>query len=149
MNFKQNESPLSHTHDFQNLMTISSGFLDVYIVECDGHVPMLIPQNIVLSALDTSTQVDHIFWHNLKLPVFSVTSNAVASGVALVIAAEQANERFALICQHMPKSIRLRISEVIDDDAHIDHPLVFKYVRIAEQQYFVPKFDYISSHLGL
>jgi hypothetical protein len=31
-------------------------------------VPMLLPQNIVLSAMDTETNIDHVEWHDLKLP---------------------------------------------------------------------------------
>lgn len=43
--------------ELQYLITVSTGFIDAYIIECHGKKPMLLPQNIVLSALDSDTQV--------------------------------------------------------------------------------------------
>ncbi|MFO1366720.1 MAG: hypothetical protein U1F01_04785, partial [Acinetobacter sp.] len=58
--------------ELQHLITVSTGFIDAYIIQCYQKVPMLLPQNIVLSAMDTQTSVDHIEWHDLKLPVYAV-----------------------------------------------------------------------------
>jgi hypothetical protein len=58
--------------ELQHLITVSTGFIDAYIIDCFDNVPMLLPQNIVLSAMDTETNVDFIEWHDLKLPVFAV-----------------------------------------------------------------------------
>lgn len=55
--------------ELQHLITVSTGFIDAYIIECHQKVPMLLPQNIVLSAMDTQTNVEHIEWHDLKLPL--------------------------------------------------------------------------------
>ena len=43
--------------ELQYLITVSTGFIDAYIIECHGKNAMLLPQNIVLSALDSDTQV--------------------------------------------------------------------------------------------
>ncbi|MCP5774188.1 hypothetical protein NL389_30665, partial [Klebsiella pneumoniae] len=43
--------------ELQHLITVSTGFIDAYIIDCHGKDPMLLPQNIVLSALDSNTQV--------------------------------------------------------------------------------------------
>ena len=43
--------------ELQHLITVSTGFIDAYIIDCHGKEAMLLPQNIVLSALDSETQV--------------------------------------------------------------------------------------------
>lgn len=58
--------------ELHHLITVSTGFIDAYIVECHGKQPMLIPQNIVLSALDNATQVKFVEWHESQLPVYAV-----------------------------------------------------------------------------
>ena len=37
--------------ELHHLITVSTGFIDAYIIQCYGKVAMLLPQNIVLSAL--------------------------------------------------------------------------------------------------
>ncbi|WP_153310037.1 hypothetical protein [Acinetobacter baumannii] len=49
-------------------------------------------------------------------------------------------------------STRLRISEIVDEmDEHEaeQHPAVFKYVRMQDQCYYIPKLEYIEKSLGL
>ena len=135
--------------ELQHLITVSTGFIDAYMIECHDQVPMLLPQNIVLSALDTPTHVDSIEWHDLKLPVYAVNDPAVNEGVALVIEGDDVAQRFALICNSMPQSIRLRISEVVDvEDAESD-ATVFKRVKIADQYFYVPNLENIQKSLGI
>ena len=85
--------------ELQHLITVSTGFIDAYIIQCHQKVPMLLPQNIVLSAMDTQTNVDHIEWHDLKLPVYAVNDPNEKQGVALVIEGDDVSERFALVCK--------------------------------------------------
>jgi len=33
--------------ELQHLISVSTGFIDAYIIECRDQVPMLLPQNIV------------------------------------------------------------------------------------------------------
>jgi hypothetical protein len=99
---------------------------------------MLLPQNIVLSAMDTQTNIDHVEWHDLKLPIYAVNDPANKNGVALVVEGDDVSERFALVCNEMPESIRLRISEIVDEEKDIDDNSVFKYVKIGEKQFYVP-----------
>ena len=54
--------------ELQHLITVSTGFIDAYIIDCHGKDPMLLPQNIVLSALDSNTQVKTVEWHEAQLP---------------------------------------------------------------------------------
>lgn len=116
--------------ELQHLITVSTGFIDAYIIECHQNVPMLLPQNIVLSAMDTQTDADYIEWHDLKLPIFSVNDPSEQQGVALVIEGDDVSERFALVCNEMPESIRLRISEIVDEERDIADQNVFKYVKM-------------------
>ena len=58
--------------ELQHLITVSTGFIDAYIIDCHGKDPMLLPQNIVLSALDSDTQVKVVEWHDAQLPVYAV-----------------------------------------------------------------------------
>lgn len=90
--------------ELQHLITVSTGFIDAYIIECNDQVPMLLPQNIVLSAMDVKNGVKHIEWHDVKLPVYSVHNTIDQHAVALVIEGEDISQRFALICKTMPVS---------------------------------------------
>jgi len=139
--------------ELQHLITVSTGFIDAYIIECDQQVPMLLPQNIVLSAMDVKNGIKHIEWHDVKLPVYTVHNEIDSRAVALVIESEDISQRFALICKSMPVSVRLRISEVVDENEDIQdslqHPTVFKYVRMENQRYHVPNLQYIKNLLHL
>ncbi|MBJ8431182.1 hypothetical protein [Acinetobacter pittii] len=139
--------------ELQHLITVSTGFIDAYIIECHQQVPMLLPQNIVLSAMDVKNGIKHIEWHDVKLPVYSVHNEIDSRAVALVIESEDISQRFALVCKSMPVSVRLRISEVVDENDDIQeslqHPTVFKYVRMDNQRYHVPNLQYIQNSLHL
>lgn len=135
--------------ELQHLITVSTGFIDAYIIECHQKVPMLLPQNIVLSAMDTQTNVEYIEWHDLKLPVYAVNDPAQKQGVALVIEGEDVSQRFALVCNEMPESIRLRISEIVDEERDIDDKTVFQYVKMGENRFYVPHLQNIQTQLGL
>ena len=135
--------------ELQHLITVSTGFIDAYIIQCHQKVPMLLPQNIVLSAMDTQTNVDYIEWHDLKLPVYAVNDPNEKQGVALVIEGDDVSERFALVCNEMPESIRVRISEIVDEERDVDDNKVFKYVKMGEKQFFVPHLQNIQTQLGL
>ena len=135
--------------ELQHLITVSTGFIDAYIIQCHEKVPMLLPQNIVLSAMDTQTSVDHIEWHDLKLPIYAVNDPASKHGVALVVEGDDVSERFALVCNEMPESIRLRISEIVDEERDIQDDGVFRYVKMGEKQFYVPNLQNIQSKLGL
>ena len=135
--------------ELQHLITVSTGFIDAYIIDCHGKEPMLLPQNIVLSALDSQTQVQSVEWHELKLPVYAVNEPERKNGVALVIEGEDVRQRFALMCNEMPKSIRLRISEIVDEDQEMTDPAIFQYVRMNEHVYHIPNLTHIQSTIGL
>ncbi|MDV8152666.1 hypothetical protein R5L37_12940 [Acinetobacter pittii] len=139
--------------ELQHLITVSTGFIDAYIIECNDEVPMLLPQNIVLSAMDVKNGIKHIEWHDVKLPVYSVHNRVDSRAVALVIESEDISQRFALMCKSMPVSVRLRISEVVDENEDIQeslqHPTIFRYVRMDNQRYHVPNLQYIQDSLHL
>lgn len=124
--------------ELHHLITVSTGFIDAYIIQCYGKVAMLLPQNIVLSALDSQTHVSSVEWHDVKLPVYAVNDPAKETGVALVIEGDEVDQRFALMCNEMPKSVRVRISEVVDEEMTVTDPMVFQYVRMGEQTFQVP-----------
>ncbi len=64
--------------------------------------------------------VKTVEWHDLHLPVYAINRATKLDGVALVIEGDDACQRFALMCNEMPKSIRLRISEVVDDESPVN-----------------------------
>ena len=131
--------------ELQHLITVSTGFIDAYIIQCFAKAPMLLPQNVVLSALDSQTHVNHVEWHDKQLPVFHVNNPDRKAGVALVIEGEEIDQRFALMCEEMPTSIRIRISEVVDDDLIIEDQSIMQYVRIGAELFHVPDLAYIQS----
>lgn len=135
--------------ELQHLITVSTGFIDAYIIDCHGKDPMLLPQNIVLSALDSNTQVKTVEWHEAKLPVYAINEPSRQHGVALVIEGDEINQRFALMCNEMPKTIRIRISEVVDVDQPVNDPAIFQYVRMNEQLFHIPNMTNIQATIGL
>ena len=137
------------SQELQHLITVSTGFIDVYIIDCHNKEAMLLPQNVVLSALDSAINVDKIEWHDVKLPVFSVSNPNKTLGVALVIEGEEADQRFALMCNEMPESIRLRISEVVDDHRKIKDKSIAQYVLIGQTTYHVPNIEFIQGKIGI
>lgn len=139
----------SHTQELQHLITVSTGFIDAYIIHCYGKEPMLLPQNIILSALDSHAHVKTVQWHEKDLPVYHVNGPARRYGVALVIEGELIDQRFALMCEEMPKSIRIRISEVVDDDRKIEDPSILQYVRVGTELYHIPDVAYIQREIGI
>lgn len=139
---------LLQTQELQHLITVSTGFIDAYIIESYQQAPMLLPQNIVLSALDSPTAVQQVDWHDIQLPVYHIHP-PIEQGVALVIEGEEAHQRFALMCQEMPKSIRIRISEVVDDPQNNTDAMVQQLVRIENTLYQVPHLANIQSSLQL
>lgn len=135
--------------ELQHLISVSTGFIDAYIIECYNQVPMLIPQNIVLSAQNSMTQVQELSWHDVNLPIYAINNPNVREGIALVIEGEEITQRFALLCNEMPQGIRLRISEVVDDDRPIDDVKVFQYVVSEGKQYQIPNLVEIQRELGI
>ncbi|WP_180076288.1 hypothetical protein [Acinetobacter sp. YH12106] len=135
--------------ELQHLITVSTGFIDAYIIDCHGKDPMLLPQNIVLSALDSNTQVKTVEWHEAKLPVYAINEPSRQHGVALVIEGDEINQRFALMCNEMPKTIRIRISEVVDVDQPVNDSAIFQYVRMNEQLFHIPNMTNIQATIGL
>ncbi|MGO3383276.1 MAG: hypothetical protein ACTIMQ_00730, partial [Acinetobacter guillouiae] len=131
------------TRELQHLITVSTGFIDAYIIDCYDKAPMLLPQNVVLSAQNSPTYVNVVEWHEKKLPTFSVSDPKKTLGVALIIEGEDADERFALMCNEMPSSIRLRISEVVDAEDSIKDKTILQYVKIGDKTYHVPDLDQI------
>lgn len=128
----------------EHLMTVSTGVIDAYIIPVHKDVPMLLPQTIVLSALDCDIDVKHIFWHGTELPVYSVANPFTEKGVALILEGEQAWQRFALLCEEMPKEVRLRISELVDSTIPNDSFVCYQYVTIGRDLYQVPRLDYVQ-----
>ena len=144
-NLTINANDHAKTQELQHLITVSTGFIDAYIIQCFAKAPMLLPQNVVLSALDSQTHVNHVEWHDKQLPVFHVNNPDRKAGVALVIEGEEIDQRFALMCEEMPTSIRIRISEVVDDDLIIEEQSIMQYVRIGAELFHVPDLAYIQS----
>ncbi|WP_423853011.1 hypothetical protein [Acinetobacter guillouiae] len=137
------------TRELQHLITVSTGFIDAYIIDCYDKAPMLLPQNVVLSAQNSPTYVNVVEWHEKKLPTFSVSDPKKILGVALIIEGEDADERFALMCNEMPSSIRLRISEVVDAEDSIKDKTILQYVKIGDKTYHVPDLDQIQLQIGI
>lgn len=147
-NLNLKNSDYEKTQELQHLITVSTGFIDAYIIHCHAKPAMLLPQNIVLSALDSKTNVKTVEWHDKQLSVFSVSNPDVKAGVALVIEGEEIDERFALMCEQMPKSIRIRISEVVDEEKQIEDQSIMHYVRIGTELFHVPDLAFIQTQFS-
>ncbi|RYY80467.1 MAG: hypothetical protein EOO69_02020 [Moraxellaceae bacterium] len=140
-----NNHDASHT---MSLLTTTTGFVDVYVIEADQQLPWLIPQNLVLAALSAESGIQEIEWRDNNLPVLSLVNTKIAKPVALVI--ESLNgQRFALLAEKMPDSHRVRISSLHDEDEQAaTDPFVFQVVKMQDQLYQVPNFEKINQHLA-
>ena len=54
-----------------------------------------------------------------------------------------------LMCNEMPSSIRLRISEVVDAEDTVKDKTILQYVKIGDQTYHVPDLDQIQLQIGI
>lgn len=133
--------------ELQHLITVSTGFIDAYIVPCHDAYPMLLPQNIVIAAMDVATNVQHVEWHHYQLPVQRCYTPERTLGVALVLDGEQEDEHFAILCDEMPKTVRLRISEMTDIEQDNLPPSVYQYVQVNGVQYQIPNLNFIQQQL--
>ena len=138
--FNQNDH-----HELQHLITASSGLVDTYVIECFENIPMLLPQNIILSAIDCETDAKLIYWHDQPLAVYPIHHPNRKKGVALVIEAENQSDRFVLLCDAMPKAVRIRISELVDDLEQELSPHIYQVVRFMGQLYQIPDLDAIQA----
>lgn len=129
--------------ELQHLITVSTGFLDVFKVTCYDQKPMLLPQNIILSAQTCKTDVSTMQWHEKNLPIYAIHTPTLTEGVALVVEGEKVEERFILLCDAMPESIRLRISELADENEIESNDKVFQLVSFEQKIYQIPALDKI------
>ncbi len=140
-----NNQDASHA---MSLLTTTTGFVDVYVIDADKQLPWLLPQNMVLAALSAESGITEIEWRDNNLPVLNLVDTQIAKPVALVI--ESLNgQRFALLTEKMPDSHRVRISSLHDEDQQAaNDPFVFQVVKMEEQYYQVPDFEKINQHLA-
>ncbi len=130
----------------QSLITTSTGFLDVYEIPVHGDVPLLIPQNMILSAMSVKANEKLVEWHDKQLPTYLVHQPNLSEVTALVVEGEQETTRFALLCDSMPNSLRLRISEVVDVEK--DAPAqTYQYVQVNGKDYQVPNLRAIQQQV--
>lgn len=146
-NFAQ-RAPLLDQQELQHLISVSTGLIDVFKVECFEQPDMLLPQNIVLSAQTCDSNLKSLEWHDISLPIYAVNNTALKEGVALIIEGETQEQRFALLCDEMPEVMRLRISEVVDDDRPVESKYIFQYVNMQETVYQVPALDVIYKDIS-
>ena len=135
--------------EIHHLITVSTGVVDVFLIDAQMDAPILLPQNIVISVFDAPTGQAQLTWKNQELPVWAVHASDTQQALALVIEGDTAVQRFVLLCDQMPEAMRWRISEVVDDDVEPSDPLVFKYVKRGEQRFIVPNLLLVEQRLGL
>lgn len=130
----------------QSLITTSTGFLDVYEIPVHGDVPILIPQNMILSAMNVKGNVAQVEWHDKHLPTYIVHQPELDDVTALVVEGEQEATRFAVLCDNMPNSMRLRISEVVDVEKATPEQ-TYLYVQVNGTDYQVPNLRAIEQQV--
>ena len=131
-----------------SLLTTTTGFVDVYVIEASEQLPWLIPQNLVLAALSAEANTQEVEWRDFHLPVLSLVKTDQQNPVALVL--EGYNQhRFALLTEKMPEAHRVRISSLHDSDHQpTNEALSFQIVTMEEKLYQVPDFDKISQTIA-
>ncbi|KAF7277640.1 hypothetical protein GWI33_002944 [Rhynchophorus ferrugineus] len=130
----------------QSLIATSTGFIDTYMIPVYDAAAILLPQNLVLSAMNVPARSETVEWHEKLLPTYIVHHPDLVEVTALVIDGDREETCFAILCDSMPKTLRLRISEVLDVDKPIP-ATVYQYVEVNGQQYQVPNLSYIQQQL--
>lgn len=130
----------------QSLIATSTGFIEAYIIPVYGNASIIVPQNMVLSAMNVSSNIHQVEWHDKLLPTYIVHSPDLRTVTALVIEGDDEATRFAILCDNMPEARRLRISEVQDIDKPVT-TLIYQYVKVNEQEYQIPHLTNIQKHL--
>lgn len=144
----QNDKANHFTHDFsddqiQSLLATSTGFIDAYAIPVFGDAPILLPQNMILSAMNVPPHSRQVEWHDKVLPTYIVHNPTIEMATALVVEGDSEETRFAILCDHMPDTLRLRISEVRD----LDKPMpksVYQYVEVDKKTYQIPHIQNIQ-----
>ena len=130
----------------QSLIATSTGFIETYVIPVHGDADILIPQNMVLSAMSVAAHSPQVEWHDKYLPTYDIHRPDLEEVTALVIDGDTEQTRFAILCDAMPQTLRLRISEVLD----IDKPTpehVYQYVRVNETEYQIPHLSHLQHKL--
>lgn len=145
-----------------SLLTTTTGFVDVYVIDVYEQLPWLIPQNLVLAALSAESGITEIEWRDYNLPVLNLVHPQASKPVALVIE-NMHGERFALLIEKMPESRRVRISSLHDVDPaqsadagqaveakemKLNQPFTYQLVTMEDQLHQVPDFEKINQHLA-
>lgn len=130
----------------QNLLTTSTGFIETYIIPVHDDADIILPQNMILSALNVPAHVTEVEWHEKLLPTYNVHNPVLSHVIALIVEGEEEQTRFALLCDEMPKTMRLRISKVLDYECTTSD-FVYQYVKIDEVQYQIPHLHNIQQKL--
>lgn len=141
------DSALDLTQEqIQRLIATSTGFIEAYVIPAYGDAAILLPQNMVLSAMNVPANVNEVEWHDKHLPTYIVHRPELHEVTALVIEGDDESTRFAILCDAMPESMRLRISGVLDVDRETPK-FVYQYVKVDEQQYQIPHLSNIQKDL--
>jgi hypothetical protein len=143
------ESEVSQTI---NLLTTTTGLIDIHIVHAVGEPAWLIPQSLVLDVLPVPSDSETLVWNGQQLPILSLLGQqkvGVRTVSAVVVEAESDQQRFVLLSQQEPDSQRVRISGLHDED-QADHGLqyCFQLVRLEGGHYQIPDLDQVSRQLA-
>lgn len=131
-----------------SLLTTTTGFVDVYVIEAHEQLPWLIPQNLVLAALSAEANAKEVEWRDFHLPVLSLVDEQQQNPVALVLEGFD-QHRFALLTEKMPEAQRVRISSLHDSEHEpVNENLSFQIVKMEDQLFQVPDFEKISDLLS-
>ncbi|KAA8734436.1 hypothetical protein F4V57_05625 [Acinetobacter qingfengensis] len=132
--------------NLQSLIATSTGFIDAYDIPVHDDANILLPQNMVLSAMKVGANSHYVEWHEKQLPTYNLCTPEADDVTALVIEGEEENTRFALLCDHMPESLRLRISQVSDINRPVSDT-VYQYVEVDGHVYQIPNLANIQKQL--
>lgn len=131
-----------------SLLTTTTGFVDVYIIQAHEQLPWLVPQNLVMAALSADGRPKQLEWRDRILPVLAINSPDNQKPVALVVQGIKDQHLFALLIDKMPDTGRIRISSLRDLDMEpVGEVFSFQIVKMEESLYQVPDFDSIDRYV--
>ena len=132
-----------------NLLTTTTGFIDIYVLSVEGEPDWIIPQNLVIDTVDTTAQSTSLAWQGQQIPLKSLLGQtpSVTEAIAVILEADNDIARIGVLTATPPKPMRVRISNLRDTNDSSVLPHAYQKVLFADQIYQVPDLDRISTSL--
>ncbi|WP_435979160.1 hypothetical protein [Psychrobacter sp. DM4] len=137
---------VKHSFEAVSLLTTSNGMLEVTVIPAIDQPDWILPTSLILDIKDYAEYTLHYPWQQQQLPVFHLFVRGQTPSKIIVLEGNTSEHRIALQSTGMPRSLRVRISDVKDIDTP-DHYLSPKSNMEKNESDTTLRADSLSSYL--